>query len=71
MEVIITPTTHQYDTCKRSFLDLENLGSTFKEYSVDEFLRKLMFTINLYENGKYCTKCKKIKNIEEFVRRQN
>jgi ATP sulfurylase len=46
-------------------------GSTFKEYNVDEFLQKLMFTMNLFENSKYCTKCKNMKDIQEFGRGQN
>ena len=58
-----------YNTCKTSFNKLmTEKETTFKEYRVDEFLSKLFFTINLYENGKYCTKCKKMKNIGEFGR---
>ena len=68
-------------TYKTTLLDSENSksiiekitqeGSTFKEYDVDEFLGKLMHTMNLFENGKYCTKCKKMKDIQEFGRTQN
>ena len=62
-------TTTDHNTCMTSFNKLMTAkGSTFKEYSVDEFVRTLMFTINLFENGKYYTKCKKMKNIEEFGR---
>lgn len=85
MELVDTHTsTSDYilrDTCKSTMSDSENSkainkmltekGSTFKEYNVDEFLQKLMLTIHLLENGKYCTKCKKNKNIEEFARNQN
>ena len=61
-----------HDTCKSSFDKLmREKGSTFKEYSADEFLSTLMFTINLFENGKYCTRCKKMKNVEEFGRTIN
>ena len=75
MELVDTHTSTSdyilHDTCKSTLLDSENSkainkmltekGSTFKEYDVDEFLQKLMFTIHLLENGKYCTKCKKNK----------
>jgi hypothetical protein len=60
------------DDCMISFNKLMSAkGSTFKEYTVDEFLRTLEFTLNLFENGKYCSKCKKMKNIEEFGRNKN
>ena len=62
-----------HDTCKSTLLNSPNseILTEFKEYSVDEFLTELTSIMNLYKNGKYCTKCKKNKNIEEFAKNQN
>ena len=62
-----------HDTYKSTLLNSENseILIEFKEYSVDEFLRELTSIMNLYENGKYCTKCKNNKNIEDFGRNRN
>ena len=67
-----------HDTCKsnstlddKSFSTLLKNNPNLKEYTIDEFLRKIKYTLNLFENGKYCTKCKNMKDIEEFGKAQN